>query len=50
MHDTPALAGIPFWGMEVLFGVESSAVVLFSVSGAVSSACYSAGSDNRRYP
>ena len=44
----PASNGMPFLGLRVLFGAESSAVVRFSVSWAVSPACYSAGSDNRR--
>ena len=39
----PASPGIPFLGLKVLFGAESSAVVRLSVSGAVSIACYSAG-------
>jgi hypothetical protein len=44
----PALNGIPGPCLTVPFEAESSAVVRFSVSGAVSLACYSAGSDNRR--
>jgi len=44
----PASNGIPFLGLRVLSVAESSAVVRFSVNGAVSFACYSAGSDNRR--
>jgi len=39
----PASPGIPFLGLKVLSGAESSAVVRVSVSGAVSFVCYSAG-------
>jgi len=39
----PASPGIPFLGLKVLYGAESSAVVRVSVSGAVSFVCYSAG-------
>jgi hypothetical protein len=38
-----------FLGLTVSFGAESSSAVRFSVSGAFSFGCYSAGSDNRRY-
>jgi len=44
----PASPGMPFLGLPVLSGAESSAVVRVSVSGAVSFGRHSAGSDNRR--
>jgi hypothetical protein len=45
----PASTRMPFFRLTVPFEAESSAVVRFSVSGAVSFAGYSAGSDNLRY-
>ena len=44
----PASPGMHFLGLTVPLGAESSGVVRFSVSRAVSFGCYSAGSDNRR--